>query len=203
MLRRAGRRRLTERKVRAATRVGAAIVDLAQISSERYDETGARQSMREDAMFVNQICTHGVVTCSPGTSAIEIARILRDRHVGDVVVVDDSDGRPRPVGLVTDRDLVVKVMARNADPELFTAADLAAEAPEMALDCEFAFDAICRMRAKGVRRLPVVDSKGYLVGLLSADDVARFLAGELSELARVAPRQIQREEATFAALSAG
>ena len=154
-------------------------------------------------MFVNQICTHGVVTCSPATSALEIARILRDHHVGDVVVVDDGDGGPRPVGLVTDRDLVIKVMARNADPALFTAGDLAADAPEMALDCEFAFDAICRMRTKGVRRLPVVDSKGHLVGVLSADDVARFLAGELSELARVAPRQVQHEESTFAAHSAG
>ncbi len=148
-------------------------------------------------MFVNQICSHGVVTCSPDASTHQIARIMRDRHVGDVVVVDESDGGPRPVGMVTDRDLVTKVMARNADLQLFTARDLAEEAPEMALDCEFAFDAIARMRTKAVRRLPVIDSRGYLVGVLTADDVARFLAEELAALARVPRRQTDREGVTL------
>lgn len=146
-------------------------------------------------MRVNQICTHSVATCSRDTSTVEIATIMRDRHVGTVVVVDQSDGWPRPIGIVTERDLALKVIARSADPALSTAGDLITQEVEIALDCESAFEAICRMRAKGVRRLPVVDSRRHLIGILSVDDVARLLAEELTALASVVPRQVQREKA--------
>ena len=146
-------------------------------------------------MRVDQICTHAVVTCGRDASALEIARIMRDRHVGDVIVVDESDGGARPVGIVTDRDLAVRVLARGVDPALLSAADLIRGELELALASEFAFDAICHMRMKGVRRLPVVDARCHLLGILTADDVTRFLTEELSALARVVPRQIQREEA--------
>jgi signal-transduction protein with cAMP-binding, CBS, and nucleotidyltransferase domain len=159
-------------------------------------------SEKEIAMRVNQICTHSVVTCRRDTSALELAVIMRDRHVGDVIVVDDDgDGGAKPVGIVTDRDLVVRVMAQGVDPGLLKADDLVRDELEIALDSEFAFDAICRMRGKGVRRLPVVDSRCRLIGILAADDVVRFLTEELSAIARIMPRQIQREEAELEPLA--
>jgi CBS domain-containing protein len=149
-------------------------------------------------MRINQICTHAVVTCHRGTSALEIAKMMRDCHVGDIIVVDDAGGGTMPVGIVTDRDLVVQVMARSVDPELVVAGDLMCRELEIALESDFAFDAICQMRRKGVRRLPVVDPRGHLVGVLTADDVTRFLTEEMAALARVMPVQIQREEARLA-----
>jgi signal-transduction protein with cAMP-binding, CBS, and nucleotidyltransferase domain len=152
-------------------------------------------------MQVSEICTRLTVTCRRDTSALELARMMRDRHVGDVIVVEDSDGGARPIGVVTDRDLVVQVMARGVDPELLRADDLIVGELETALASEFVYDAIWHMRSKGVRRLPVVDSRSHLFGILSADDVTRFLAEELSELARIVPRQIQREQTALEPLA--
>ena len=146
-------------------------------------------------MHIDEICTRSVVTCERDTSALEVARRMRDRHVGDVVVVDMLDGRPVPVGIITDRDLVVQVMAPGVDPVTLRAGDVMTEAVVTAAAGEAVYDAIWHMRSKGVRRLPVVDAHNALVGLLSSDDVVRFLAEELGALACVSPHQIQREEA--------
>ncbi len=139
-------------------------------------------------MHIGQICTRSLVTCSRETSAAELARKMRDQHVADVLVVESRAGRPAPVGLVTDRDLTVGVIARGRDPNQVCAADLMCTDLETALDSEFVYDAIWHMRKRQILRLPVVDSHGALVGVLTADDVAEFLASELSELARLRKR---------------
>jgi len=144
-------------------------------------------------MHVAQICSHRVVTCPPDTSALEMARLMRERHVGDVVVVDVRDGRPVPVGIVTDRDLVVEVMAKAVDPQLPTARDLAGTELLTVMSSESVHDALLQMRTRGIRRLPVVDAQGALVGMLTADDATRFLAEALTEVARIAPKQVLRE----------
>lgn len=146
-------------------------------------------------MHISEICTRSVVTCDRQTSALEVARRMRDRHVGDVVVVDMQGARPVPVGIITDRDLVVQVMALEVDPRILRAGDLMTEGVVTAAASEAVYDAIWHMRSKGVRRLPLVDAHNVLVGVLSADDVTRFLAEELGALARVGPQEIHREEA--------
>ena len=146
-------------------------------------------------MHIGEICTRAVVTCRRGTSALELARLMRDRHVGDVVVVDDLDGVAVPVGIVTDRDLVVQVMARGGDPASLQAGELMAADLVTAVESEVVYDAIWHMRSQGVRRLPVVDARNRLLGVLTDVDVTRFLAAELTELARIAPRRGQRERA--------
>ena len=139
-------------------------------------------------MHISQICTRSLVTCNRDTPAAELARRMRDQHVADVIVVDDHAGRLTPVGLVTDRDLVVEVIARDKDPNQVRAADLMCANLETALDSELVYDAIWHMRKRQILRLPVVDVHGALVGVLTADDVAEFLASELSELSRVRKR---------------
>jgi CBS domain-containing protein len=144
-------------------------------------------------MHISDICTREAVTCRRDASALDIARLMRERHVGDVIVVDDSGGIALPVGIVTDRDLVVQVLARGVDPAATTAADVMSDSPVTALGSEAIYDAIWHMRGHGVRRLPVVDRRGALIGVLTADDLTRFLASELTEMARIAPHQVQRE----------
>jgi len=149
----------------------------------------------EANMQVRELCTRAVVTCWRDTSALAMACLMRDHHVGDVIVVDEGDGGVTPVGIVTDRDLVIHVMARGVTPELLRASDLMREDELVTvLESELDYDAIWHMRGKGIRRLPVVDSKNHLVGVLTSDDLTRFLAEELSEVTHVVPRQIKLEE---------
>ena len=112
---------------------------------------------------------------------------MRDLHVTDVVVVDERGARMVPIGLVTEHDLVVRVIATGASPEQVRATDLMGTQFETVRDSEFVYDAIALMRRKRLLRLPVIDAHGALVGVLTADDVTDFLASELTEVARIAP----------------
>ena len=87
-------------------------------------------------------------------------------------------------------------MAKGVNPDLLRAGDLMSVDLVTAFESELVYDAIWHMRGKGIRRLPVVDAHNHLLGVLTADDVTEFLAEELTEVARIAPRQIKREEAT-------
>jgi CBS domain-containing protein len=171
-------------------------LDRAQCRSAAGDYRCIRRSGA--AMHISDICTRAAVTCRRNASALDVARLMRERHVGDVIVVDDAEGCALPVGIVTDRDLVLQVLAKGVDPESVTAGDVMSASPETALGSEAILDAIWHMRAHGVRRLPVVDRRGALVGVLTVDDITRFLASEMSEMARIAPHQIERENAARA-----
>jgi CBS domain-containing protein len=146
-------------------------------------------------MRLSEICVHAVVTCSRDTTADELARTMRERHVGDVVVVEPSDGGVRPVGIVTDRDLVVKVLALGVAPADCRAADLMGVPLVTAFGSDSVYDAIWHMRSRGIRRLPVVDVHSRLLGIVTRDDLSEVLAQDLSALARVSPRQTQNEQA--------
>jgi len=151
----------------------------------------------ESIMHVARICTHGVVTCSPDATALEMARLMRERHVGDVVVVDNQEGRIVPMGIVTDRDLVVEVMAHGVDPDMLKARDLMGRDLVTIGTTDSIDDALLQMRTRGIRRLPVVDAHGALAGVLTADDATRFLADALTEVARIPPQQVHREQRNF------
>ena len=138
-------------------------------------------------MHIGQICTRSLVTCKRDTSASELARKMRDQHVADVLVIEERGGRLTPVGIVTDRDLMVEIIARGRHPDQVCAADVMCADLETALDSEFVYDAIWHMRSKRVRKLAVVDAHNALVGVLTVDDVTQFLAGELIEVARISP----------------
>src|SRR3989338_11484945 len=108
-------------------------------------------------MPVSEICNREVVVVRPNDSALEAARIMRQHHVGDVVVVEERGGVRVPVGIVTDRDLVVEIMAPELDQMVITVGDIMAPDLVTVKENTGVFDAIQYMRAKGVRRLPVVD----------------------------------------------
>lgn len=151
-------------------------------------------------MRIGEICTREVVFCDPETSVVEIARLLRNHHVGDLIVAERGRSGLEPIGLVTDRDLVVKVLAEGVAPDSLVAADLMTRRVVTAVESADVHEAIERMRGEGIRRLPVVDGSGALIGILSADDVAELLAEELTNLARIPPRQSAFEKAAAPAM---
>ena len=140
-------------------------------------------------MRIGEICTREVVYCGRDANVTEVAQLMRNHHVGDLIVADTRDGMLVPVGIVTDRELVVRVLAEGVAPDVLTAGDLMTRRLVTAAESEQVHEAIERMRAEGVRRLPVVGAEGTLVGILSADDITEFLAEELTGVARIAPRQ--------------
>jgi signal-transduction protein with cAMP-binding, CBS, and nucleotidyltransferase domain len=148
-------------------------------------------------MRLGELCTRSVVTCGPNDSAADLARLMRKHHVGDVVVVEAVEDAQRPLGVVTDRDLVMQVLATGADPATVTASTLMSPACN-ALGSESVYDAVWHMRRKGCRRLPVVDDHGRLLGLVTLDDLTRFLAQELTELGRISGQQSELEGARLA-----
>lgn len=145
-------------------------------------------------MSVGEICNREVVIIGQETDASEAARMMREYHVGDVVVVEKRDEENVPVGIVTDRDLVIEVMARDVDPLSVTMKDLiVAGMLVVAGEEESLLDCLQRMREKGVRRLVVVNTGGGLEGILTLDDVLDLLSEELSEIVALVSKQLSRE----------
>lgn len=147
-------------------------------------------------MRIGEVCTREVIYCGREAGVGEMARLMRNHHVGDLIVAEERAGGLRPVGVVTDRDLVVKVLAEDVAPETVAAGDLMTRRVVTEVESADVHEAIERMRAEGIRRLPVVDATGALVGVLSADDVTELLAEELTDLARIAGRQAALEKVT-------
>lgn len=144
-------------------------------------------------MKVGKLCTVDTVCCARGETIQGAALLMRKHHVGDVVVVDDPDGERTPIGILTDRDIVVSVVALGLDPLGLLAGDVMSDDLLLAEEGDEVDATIERMRLRGIRRVPVVGPGGRLSGIVSADDLLGWLAGEMEELARISPHQQQHE----------
>ena len=146
-------------------------------------------------MAVGEICNREVVITEKSASVVDAARLMRTHHVGDLVVVEEKGGRNQPVGIVTDRDIVVEVVAAGVNPDALKVGDIMGSEVATVRESEGLFEALRYMRDKGVRRMPVVDREGGLVGILTLDDLLSLLAEEMTELAKLVSHERQREAA--------
>jgi CBS domain-containing protein len=144
-------------------------------------------------MNIGKLCTTDTVCCGCHESVQGAALLMRKHHVGDVVVVDDPDGERAPVGIVTDRDIVVSVIALGLDPLGLQVGDIMTDDLLTAGEHDDVYATIERMRLRGIRRVPVISDSGALFGIVSADDLLAFLAEEMEELSRISPYQQQHE----------
>jgi len=130
-------------------------------------------------MGIGRICARAVDTAHPEESAQAAAQRMGTRRVGTLIVVDEQN---TPVGVLTDRDLAIRVAARGRDPHRTTVSEvMTAGVTTIPLRTEVE-EALAVMRSRTVRRLPVVDDRGHLVGVISLDDVLTLLAREFREL---------------------
>jgi CBS domain-containing protein len=143
---------------------------------------------------MKNICTPEVAWCGRETSALEAARLMRHRHVGDLVVVDDPDEARTPIGVLTDRDLVVEIMARGIDPSSVTVAELVRTPVVIADETEDVGPVIERMRAHGVRRMPIVDHRGSVAGIVTLDDLLKRLVDEAGKLVGIVDKERDWEQ---------
>jgi CBS domain-containing protein len=145
-------------------------------------------------MSIGEICSRETVFTTRDTTVATAARLMRHHHVGTLVVVEEMNGGKRvPVGIVTDRDVVIEVMATGLDPNAITVGDIMGPELVTARESEGVLETMQIMRYKGVRRLPIVDKDGQLVGIVSIDDLLEVLAEEFSELAKIMAREQARE----------
>jgi CBS domain-containing protein len=145
-------------------------------------------------MHIGEISTVETAYCSRDESVQGAAMLMRKHHVGDLVVVDQAEGDRVPVGIVTDRDIVVSVIALGLDPAGLQVGDIMTDDLLTASEHDDVYETIERMRFRGIRRVPVVNAVGGLVGIISADDLLEFLADEMGELSRISGHQQAHEK---------
>jgi len=144
-------------------------------------------------MPIADVCIRDVVVASRETTIRKAARLMVENHVGNVVVIEEIGGRKIPVGIITDRDIVRNVVAEGLDADAFTLGDLGARELVTTGQDQGIYECMQQMRINGIRRMPVVDRKGGLVGIISLDDLIQLLADEMSELAKLIVREQARE----------
>ncbi|MDQ2054591.1 CBS domain-containing protein [Halobellus sp. H-GB7] len=132
-------------------------------------------------MPVVDVARTGVMTAQRDQSAGNLATVMKEENVGSVIIEEDG----RPVGIVTDRDLVVEVLEPRADPTTVTAADVMTETPVTVDTDAGVFEAIRQMHEHSVRRMPVTETDGNLAGIVTLDDLLILLSDELDNLAGV------------------
>lgn len=152
-------------------------------------------------MNIGEICTRSVVFCTPNTTIVDAAHLMREHHVGDLVVVEERNGKRYPVGVVTDRDITVEIVALNVPLDRLAIGDIMTRKLISVAESEDAFAALELMRRKGVRRLPVIDRQGALAGVVALDDLLEVLAEELSLMVRLISRQSSQEARSRPALA--
>ncbi len=147
-------------------------------------------------MAIGEICKREVVTVTKETTVNEAALLMRQKHVGDVIVVKKVNGREKPIGIVTDRDVVVEVIATGLDPAVLTVGDIMVEHLAVLQENAGVYEAISHMGNHGVRRIPVTAKDGSLVGILTFDDLLELLALEMGALANLMACQQKKEVET-------
>jgi signal-transduction protein with cAMP-binding, CBS, and nucleotidyltransferase domain len=149
-------------------------------------------------MTIGEICTRDTVYTTRESSIAAAAQLMRAHHVGDLLVVEERAGQRIPVGIVTDRDLVIEILAKNVEPQTVTIGDVMNSDLLTARETDGLYETMQRMRARGVRRVPVTDAGGGLIGIVSVDDFLDLLADEFTALARLVSREQGREHRTRA-----
>ena len=144
-------------------------------------------------MNIGEICTREVVCTTAATSVAAAAKLMRQYRISDVIVTRNEAGKRVPLGIVTERDIVLSIVAAERVPESITVGDIMSRKLATAAEDEDVFDTIQRMREMGIRRMPIVDGEGALCGIVSLDGIIEVLAEEMNELVRLIAR-LQFEE---------
>ncbi len=148
--------------------------------------------MRARSIKVIDLAVHRVATIVSGTTLLEAAKEMRLRHVGSLVVVDND---LRPVGMLTDRDITIEVVALEKDIKALSVDDVMTKPVCTAAFNETVVDALARMREQGIRRLPVVDENGKLCGIVTANNIVEEISEQLDSIVRAVKSSKTREQA--------
>jgi CBS domain-containing protein len=146
-------------------------------------------------MRAGDFCTREVVITRKESTVVEAARLMRDYHVGDLVVTEQRNDELVPIGILTDRDIVIGVVARESDYlRSLAVGDIMSTELVTVREDESLSDTLKRMCALGIRRVPVVNDRGGLEGILSIDDLVEQVCEELTDITKLISWQQKREK---------
>lgn len=146
------------------------------------------------ALNAGALCTRNTSIAYRKTGLNEAARLMREQHVGSLIVVDETVAGRLTVGVLSDRDIVTAVVARDLNPSALTVGDVMSADPVTAREADSVLDMLSAMRHKGVRRLPVTDAKGILQGVITLDDLLGVVSEQLHALVEAIESEQQREK---------
>jgi CBS domain-containing protein len=144
-------------------------------------------------MRIGNVCTQQVVCTHRNATVTEAAQLMREFHVGTLVVAEGEQDSVTPVGVITDRDIIVSVVAPRIDADAIIVGEVMNPTLVTAFEDDDVYETIQKMGLKGIRRLPVVDAEGRLVGIVSEDDLLEQLSREMAALAGISQRQQTKE----------
>jgi len=145
-------------------------------------------------MSVGSICTRRVITVDVGIDVAAAAVVMRENKIGYLIVTDKTSAGRAPIGVLTDRDIVIKVTAKDVNPHALTVGDVMTREPLIVTEDDGISETLHRMRKLGVRRVPVVGARGQIAGVLSIDDAIDHLASQLSDVAGSARNEPQAKQ---------
>jgi CBS domain-containing protein len=133
-------------------------------------------------MTIGELCNRDTFIIDKNDTIEEAAKRMRVFNVGDLIVVSVTEKGNTPIGIVTDRDIVVGIVADNADAQDMKVSAIMSKELVTGSEEDPVYEGIEQMKQHGIRRLPVVDKEGYLAGILSVDDLLEFLGEEINSL---------------------
>jgi len=144
-------------------------------------------------MNIGELANRVVTFAYRTTPLTDAARLMRQEHIGSLVVVEETDKGRVPVGILTDRDIVVAVVAGEVDPRTLTVGEVMQGELLTVREEDSVFDALRLMRRRGIRRVPVVTMTGTLAGIVTIDDLLGIVAEQLDDLVRAIAAEQARE----------
>lgn len=144
-------------------------------------------------MAIGEVCSREVIFVGRDESVAAAARLMREHHVGCLVVAEEQGGKRAPVGMLTDRDVTVAVVAPGLDAEAILVGDVMSSELLSVQESAGIAETVELMRVRGIRRLPVTNADGELVGVVAADDILVLLAEEIGGLAEMVSREEKHE----------
>ena len=144
-------------------------------------------------MDIREICKPVVVVAYKGMALNEAARVMREHHVGCLVVVEERQLGKMPIGMLTDRDITVSVVAKDLDARTLAVSEAMSTDVVSVRDDDNILDALAVMRRRGVRRAPVVTRAGVLAGIVTLDDLLRIIVAQLDDLVGAISVELEAE----------
>ncbi len=130
-------------------------------------------------MSLGNLCRREIICVNRGTTVREIAKLMEEKNIGSIIVIEEG----KPMGIVTDRDILLRVMNRGLDPEKTPVEEVMTKQIVTLREGMGLFEALQQVKGKGIRRFPIVDTKGNLQGIITLDDIFYLIAKEMSDAA--------------------